>query len=140
MEWFRRPDGSVAISEVAARPPGAQLTSMHGYAHDFDLYRAWAELLILDRFEPPDRKFAAGTAYLRGMGHGRVRAVHGVDAVQQQIGHLVVDARLPQPGQPASSDYTGEGYVTVRAADTDAVREALRLVITGIQVEIAEAG
>ena len=39
MEWFRRPDGSVAVSEVAARPPGAQLTSMHGYAHDFDLYR-----------------------------------------------------------------------------------------------------
>jgi hypothetical protein len=139
MEWFRRPDGTVAISEVAARPPGAQLTSMHGYAHDFDLYRAWAELLILDRFEPPDRKFAAGTAYLRGMGHGRVRAVHGVDAVQQQIGHLVVDARLPQPGQPASSDYTGEGHVTVRAEDTDTVREALHRVITGIRVEIAEA-
>src|SRR3954454_19695689 len=34
MEWFARPDGSVAVSEVAARPPGAQLTSMHGYAHD----------------------------------------------------------------------------------------------------------
>src|SRR3954471_7440556 len=33
MEWFARPDGSVAVSEVAARPPGAQLTSMHGYAH-----------------------------------------------------------------------------------------------------------
>ena len=139
MEWFRRPDGTVAISEVAARPPGAQLTSMHGYAHDFDLYRAWAELLILDRFEPPDRKFAAGTAYLRGMGHGRVRTVHGVDAVQQQVGHLVVDARLPQPGQPASSDYTGEGYVTVRAEETDTVLEALHEVITGIRVEIAEA-
>ena len=50
MEWFRRPDGSVAISEVAARPPGAQLTSMHGYAHDFDLYRAWAELVVLGSF------------------------------------------------------------------------------------------
>ena len=24
MEWFRRPDGSIAISEVAARPPGAR--------------------------------------------------------------------------------------------------------------------
>ncbi|MGH8284189.1 MAG: ATP-grasp domain-containing protein, partial [Steroidobacteraceae bacterium] len=28
MEWFRRGDGSVAISEVAARPPGAQFTSL----------------------------------------------------------------------------------------------------------------
>src|ERR1044071_491120 len=26
MEWFRRRDGSVAISEVGARPPGAQIT------------------------------------------------------------------------------------------------------------------
>ena len=139
MEWFGRPDGSVAISEVAARPPGAQITSMHGYTHDFDLYRAWAELMILDRFEPPEHRYAAGTAFLRGMGHGRVRALHGVEAVQQDIGHLVVEARLPQPGQPASSDYTGEGYVTVRAHDTDTVRDALQRVITGIRVEIAEA-
>src|SRR3954467_13763391 len=102
MEWFARPDGSVAVSEVAARPPGAQLTSMHGYAHDVDLYRAWAELVILGRFDAPERRFAAGTAYLRGMGHGRVRAVHGIDAVQQQIGHLVVEARLPRPGEPAA--------------------------------------
>ena len=72
MEWFRRPDGSVAVSEVAARPPGAQLTSMLGYAHDFDLFRAWAELVVLDRFAPPSRQYAAGTAYLRGQGHGRV--------------------------------------------------------------------
>jgi hypothetical protein len=139
MEWFRRPDGTVAISEVAARPPGAQLTSMHGYAHDFDLYRAWAELVILDRFEPPARQFATGTAYLRGMGHGLVRAVHGVDDVQQHVGHLVVEARLPQPGQPASSEYTGEGYVIVRDPDTDVVRDALHRIINGIRVEIAES-
>src|ERR1044072_2282004 len=28
MEWFRRRDGSVAISEVGARPPGAQITTL----------------------------------------------------------------------------------------------------------------
>src|SRR5439155_3137847 len=38
MEWFRRPDGSLAISEVAARPPGAQLMTLLSYAHDQDLY------------------------------------------------------------------------------------------------------
>jgi hypothetical protein len=138
MEWFRRPDGSVAISEVAARPPGAQLTSMHGYAHDFDLYRAWAELVILGRFDPPQRRFAAGTAYLRGMGRGRVRAVHGVDAVQRDIGHLVVEARLPRPGQPAGGDYLGEGYVIVRDADTKVVADALQRIVSGIRVELAE--
>jgi hypothetical protein len=138
MEWFARPDGSVAVSEVAARPPGAQLTSMHGYAHDFDLYRAWAELTVLGRFEAPERRFATGTAYLRGMGHGRVRAVHGIEAVQQQIGHLVVEARLPQPGQPAATDYLGEGYAMVRDPDTAVVEDAVRRIVDGVRIELAE--
>src|SRR5215211_3509467 len=94
MEWFRRPDGSVAVSEVGARPPGAQISSMLGYVHDVDFYRTWAELMILDKFDPPQRKFAAGTAYLRGQGRGRVRAVHGLDELQRQIGHLVVETKL----------------------------------------------
>lgn len=139
MEWFARPDGSVAVSEVAARPPGAQLTSMHGYTHDFDLYRAWAELAILGRFEVPERRFATGTAYLRGMGRGRVRAVHGIEAVQQQIGHLLVEARLPQPGQPAAADYLGEGYAMVRDPDTAVVEDALRRIVDGVRIELAEA-
>ena len=139
MEWFRRPDGSVAVSEVAARPPGAQLTSMHGYVHDFDLYRAWAELVVLDRFDPPVRNHAAGTAYLRGLGKGRVRAVHGLAEVQRDLGHLVVEARLPEPGQPAASDYLGEGYVIVRDPDTEVVRQALARLVTGVRVELVEA-
>jgi hypothetical protein len=139
MEWFARPDGSVAVSEVAARPPGAQLTSMHGYAHDFDLYRAWTELVILGRFDAPERRFASGTAYLRGMGRGRVRAVHGVGAVQREVGHLVMEARLPQPGQPAGTDYLGEGYVIVRDPDTAVVQHALDQIITGVRIELAEA-
>ena len=67
MEWFLRPDGSVAISEIGCRPPGAQFTSLISWAHDFDLYQASAELLIHNRFEIPERKYAAGAAYLRGM-------------------------------------------------------------------------
>ena len=139
MEWFARPDGSVAVSEVAARPPGAQLSSMHGYAHDFDLFRAWTELVIHGRFDVPERRYAAGTAYLRGLGHGRVRAVHGLDAVQQQIGHLVVEARIPQPGQPAATDYLGEGYAMVRDPDTAVVEDALHRIVSGVRVELAEA-
>lgn len=139
MEWFRRPDGSVAVSEVAARPPGAQLSSMLGYAYDMDFYRAWAELVIVGRFESPERRFAAGTAYLRGLGRGRVRAVHGVDEVNRQIGHLVVEAQLPRPGQPAASDYLGEGFIMVRDPDTDVVEDALQRIIDGVRVELAEA-
>jgi hypothetical protein len=139
MEWFRRADGSVAVSEVAARPPGAQLTSMHGYVHDMDMYRAWAELVVLDRFEPRERRYAAGTVYLRGMGRGRVRAVHGADELQRELGHLVVESRLPQPGQPASTTYEGEGYVIVRDPDTAVVREAVHRIVTRLRVELVEA-
>jgi len=138
MEWFRRPDGSVAISAVGARPPGAQISSMLGYVHDVDFYRTWTELVLLGTFDPPERRFAAGTAYLRGQGRGRVRAVHGVDEVQRQIGHLVVEARLPEPGQRASLSYEGEGYVIVRDPDTEVVKDALRRIITGVRVELVE--
>lgn len=139
MEWFRRPDGSVAVSEVAARPPGAQFTSMLGYVHDTDFYSAWAELVVLGRFEPPERRYAAGTAYLRGQGHGQVRAVHGADDLQRELGHLVVEARLPQPGQPVTPGYEGQGHVTVRHPETGVVRDALHRIVSGIQVELVEA-
>ena len=116
MEWFARPDGSVAVSEVAARPPGAQLTSMHGYAHDFDLYRAWAELVILGRFDVPERRFAAGTAYLRGMGRGRVRAVHGIEA------RPAAD-RAPGRGGAAAAAGAARGQSTTWARGTSIVRD-----------------
>jgi hypothetical protein len=138
MEWFRRPDGSVAVSEVAARPPGAQLTSMLGYAHDIDMYRAWAELVVLGSFDPPKRVYATGTAYLRGQGRGRVHAVHGAEELQRGLGHLVVEARLPEPGQTAGPGYEGQGYVIVRDPDTEVVRDALRRIVSGLRVELME--
>jgi biotin carboxylase len=139
MEWFHRPDGSIAVSEVAARPPGAQITSMLGYVHGVDFYRVWAELVILGTFSPPERQFAAGTAYLRGQGRGRVRAVHGVEELQREIGDLVVEARLPEVGQPASSGYEGEGYVIVRHPDTEVVRDAVHRIVDRLRVELVEA-
>jgi hypothetical protein len=136
MEWFRRPDGSVAISEVAARPPGAQITSMLCYAHDFDLYQAWARLMVHGSFDPPPRRWAVGTAFLRGQGMGQVRAVHGLDRLPNGVASLVIESRLPQPGQVSSGSYEGDGYVIVRHADTGVVTEALRQLISTVSVEL----
>jgi hypothetical protein len=138
MEWFERPDGSVAVSEVGARPPGAQLASMIGFSYDFDFYSTWAELVIKGNFVPRERVYASGTAYLRGMGRGQVRVVHGIDRVQAELGQLVVDVRLPQPGQPANSSYEGEGFITVRHPDTAVVQEALSRIISTVRVELIE--
>ncbi len=140
MEWFQRPDGSIAVSEVAARPPGAQITSMLGYAHDVDFQSVWAELVVLDTFSAPERQYAAGTAYLRGQGKGQVGGVRGVEELQRDLGHLVVEARLPRIGQQSSAGYEGEGWVTVRHPETEVVREALRRIVSGIHVELVEAG
>ncbi len=138
MEWFERPDGSVAVSEVGARPPGAQISSMIGLAYDIDFHRAWAQLVIDSTFTPADRVFAVGTVYLRGQGRGRVRAVHGVDEVRSELGPLLVDARWPHPGQPAASSYEGEGFVTVRHPETAVVRAALDRIQAGVRVELVE--
>ncbi|MFX0539079.1 ATP-grasp domain-containing protein [Ornithinimicrobium sp. Y1847] len=138
MEWFARPDGSVAISEVGARPPGAQIAAMIGHAHGFDFFDVYSRLVLLDEFELRERTHAVGTAYLRGMGRGRVRHVSGVEEVNRDIGHLVVDARLPQAGQPASSGYEGEGYVTVKHEDTAVVAAALDRIVSGLRVELIE--
>jgi len=136
MEWFRRKDGSLAISEVGIRPPGAQFTSLISYAHDVDMYRAWARLMVFDAFDPPARAFAAGAAYLRGQGDGVVRAVHGLDQAQREIGPLVVEVKLPRVGQARASSYEGEGYVIVRHPDTEVVRRALQRLVQLIRVEL----
>ncbi len=136
MEWFRRPDGSIAISEVAARPPGAQFTSLMSHAHDHDFYRAWAEVMVFERFEPPQRKFAAGAAYLRGQGVGTVLGVEGADELRRELGDLVVEAKLPRRGQPKAASYEGEGYVILRHPETEVVAEGLRRVVQTLRVKL----
>jgi biotin carboxylase len=138
MEWFRRPDGSIAVSEVAARPPGAQFCALISFAHDIDFYAAWARTVIFDAFDPPERRYSAGAAYLRGQGgKGRVRAVHGLREALAELGHLVVDARLPIEGQAPTGTYEGEGYVVLRHSDTEVVRNALDRLISTVRVELA---
>ncbi len=136
MEWFLRPDGSIAISEVGARPPGAQFTSLISYAHEFNLYQAWADLLIHERFELPERKYAVGAAYLRGMGQGRVANVQGLKEIASSLGDLVVEAKIPKPGQTPSGSYEGEGYIIVRHPKTKVVEQALHQIINTIHVEL----
>jgi biotin carboxylase len=136
MEWFRRPNGSIAISEVAARPPGAQFTTLLSYAHDLDFYRAWARLVAFGEFEPPARPYAAGAAFLRGQGSGVVRAVHGVESLRAELGELIVESKLPRAGQPPSSSYEGEGFIILRHPDTEVVREGLTRVVSSLRVEL----
>ena len=136
LEWFERRDGSVVISEVAARPPGAQFTTLISRANDCDAVQAWLRLMIAGEFSVPQRKYAAGCAYLRGQGSGKVRSVHGLELVGREYGTLITDAKVPPAGQPASSTYEGEGYVVVRHPNTEVVREALKGIVSTVRIEL----
>jgi hypothetical protein len=135
MEWFQRADGSLAIGEIAARPPGPQLLQMTGLVHDVDPYRAWALAEIDDVFETPwKRQYAAGTAFIRGVGNGRVKAVTGVRETWEAIHPWLVEAKLPTIGKAKVTSYEGDGYVVVRHEDTHKVYQLIKKIVETLRV------
>ncbi len=94
-------------------------------------------LVAFDQFEVPQRAYAAGAAYLRGQGEGRVAAIRGLGQAQEELGDMVVEARLPRRGQPKASSYEGEGYVILRDPESERVREGLKRLVTILRVEMA---
>jgi biotin carboxylase len=136
MEWFRRDDGSLAVSEIAGRPAAGNHMPLIGWAYDIDLDRAWARALVDDAFDGPyDRCYAVGCAYLRGVGRGRVQRVTGVDRVRELVGPLIVEARLPELGAPSVEHYDGDVSISVRHPDTDVVLAAMKMVTETIVIE-----
>jgi biotin carboxylase len=136
MEWFRRPDGSIAVSEVAARPPGGELMTYMSRAHDFDAVAAWARLVVTGEFEaPPERRYAVAGAYLRTQGDGdRVAAIHGVDEMLRDVGHLITDIKLPQIGQAPKRHYSGDGFIILRHPETEVARQAIMRVVSLVRI------
>ncbi len=137
MEWFRRKDGSIAISEIAARPPGAQFTTLISRACDFDAIRAWVRLMIYDEPVTTEIKYTSGAAYLRGQGEGCVSSIEGLDTVRTKYGDIITDVRIPKKGQEKSASYEGEGFIIVRHPDTKVVEEALKDIVETVRVVLA---
>jgi D-alanine-D-alanine ligase-like ATP-grasp enzyme len=137
MEWFRRPDGRVAVGEVGARPPGSRIFTALNWANDYDMYDAWIRLMTLNEFTPPsERKYAVGTAFLRGIGRGQVVAVHGLDAVLEEFRPLLVETDLPYIGQVRANHHDGEGYLMLRHRETRVVEQAILEIVSRVRVEI----
>ncbi len=137
MEWFKRPDGRVAVNEVGARPPGVNIMPLMSLAFRTDMIQAWVRLMALDTFTPPTRQRAAGTAFLRGQGHGeRVVAVHNLDPILRDLASVVAEVNPPRPGQPRASGYEGEGSVIITADTTDEIMRALARIVRNVRVEL----
>ncbi|MCA8926046.1 MAG: ATP-grasp domain-containing protein [Planctomycetes bacterium] len=138
MEWFHTKSGKRVISEVAARPPGVNIMSVNSFAHEVDMWEKWARLMVHETFTIPERKWAAGAAFLRGSGAGRtVARIDGLKEVLHDLGDAVVQTQLPRVGMPRSSHYEGEGWVIVRHPETQGAAEALQQVISRTRIHYA---
>jgi hypothetical protein len=127
MEGFLDPHGRLlGFTDATLRPAGARIGPMLGFAYDIDPYRAWARVAVDGCFDGPwQRKYAVGTIFLRGTGSGVIEHVDGVEAINRELGDLIVDARWPKPAARKSDTYTGDGYITIRYPDTTKVKTAL---------------
>lgn len=135
MEWFLRADGTPVVSEVGARPPGANMMPMLAAAHGADPWAAWARLVVERQWQMPPRQFAVGCVFLRAMGGGQiVRGVQGAQAMRARLGAMLVGEKLPQPGQGRSTHYEGDGWVMVKHRETKGAVAAMRTVLETVKV------
>ena len=136
MEWFQRPDGSVAVGEIGARPPGAQISEVTGLIHGMNVYKTWAEVMVDGVWNGPfQRKTAAALAFLRGNGQGRIVSIQGLAEAQKKMGDLVVSTKLPRVGAMRASGYEGDGWVIIQHPDTQRVKQAALELITTVKIK-----
>jgi hypothetical protein len=54
--------------------------------------------------------------------------------MRRALGPALFDMKLPQPGQPRSQHYEGDGWVVVHHPETMGVVKALRAVIETVRI------
>ncbi len=139
MEGFLLEGGGLGFTDATLRPAGARIGPMLAFAYDIDSYLAWARIAVDGCFDGPwERKYAVGTIFLRGRGCGLVEHVDGIESVRQHLGELLVEARLPRVGATKSATYTGDGYITVRHPQTQAVEDALQLIAHTVDITYSQ--
>jgi hypothetical protein len=135
IEGFVLDGGRVRFTDATLRPAGARIGPMLGFAYDVDPYRVWARVAVDGCFDGPwERKYAVGTVFLRGVGRGQVDRVEGLEEVRQRVGINLVDSRVSRAGRWKSRSYTGDGYITVRHAETEVVRDYLELIANTVRI------
>ncbi|HEU5459869.1 MAG TPA: hypothetical protein VFU83_05210 [Pyrinomonadaceae bacterium] len=140
MEAFLSEDGRPQFIDATLRPAGARIAPMLAFAYDIDPYLVWARLMLDGCFDGPwERKFSVGTVFLRGSGSGKIERVDGIAAVNRELEELVIDLRSPQPGAQKADTYTGDGYVTLRHPETNAVEDALDFIARTVRINYSNA-
>ena len=140
MEWFRRKDGSRRDLRGRRRArPGAQITTLISYAHDFDFYAAWARLVVFERVR---RRRRAATRRAppscAARARGASQAVHGLEQAQREMGAPRRRGRSSRAAASRrSASYEGEGYVILRHPETGWSSRRCSELISSVRVEVA---
>ena len=130
MEWYRKSDGEVVFGEIGARPPGARTVDVMNYATDNDLYVRWAEAIVHGGFSAPvERRYNAASIFKRASGHGRIRAIEGLDRLLAEYGeHVALVDLLPigAPRRDWRAVIVSDGMIVVRHRDLATTQEMAR--------------
>ena len=109
---------------------------MMGMAHGVDMWQKWAELMVYERWEIPERKFALAAVFLRAQGRGNtINRIAGVEEVKSLLAPYLVMGSLPKIGQHRSEHYEGDGWIILKHEDTQFLVQAIRKVLTTIRIE-----
>lgn len=138
MEWFLTRSGEAVFSEVACRPGGACVVDMMNYTSDVDLFREWARVATVGRFEgSTERKYNVGLVFKRALGRGRITRIVGLDEFVARHRTHMVEETLLRPGTPRrdwKSTLLSDGYLVVRHPDWDTARAMTLEAATEIQL------
>ncbi len=122
-EFFRKhADGQIVALEVNMRPPGGPIVDMFNYAHDIDLYWAWANIVVNNRFgEEYTRKYHvcyAGRKYSKPY-------IHSHEQIMDAFGYCIIHhMEMPKVFALAMGDYA---YL-VRTPDLDEMLAATEFI------------
>ncbi|HWU87948.1 MAG TPA: ATP-grasp domain-containing protein [Kofleriaceae bacterium] len=138
MEWFLTGSGEVVFGEIACRPGGACVVDQMNYTSDIDLFREWARIATVRRFEAPtERKYNVGIIFKRAQGQGRISRIVGLSEYHARYGAHIVEDTLLRPGAPRrdwKSTLLSDGYLVVRHPDWDQARQMALAAATDIQL------
>jgi hypothetical protein len=135
MEGFIDARGQTWFTDATLRPAGARIAPMLAHAYDIDPYRAWARVAVDGCFDGPwERRYAAGTIFLRNAGAGTIERVDGIDLVEHEFKDLLREMRWPRTGASKSATYTGDGFITLRHPETEVVQQALQRIAQLVKI------
>jgi hypothetical protein len=138
MHWSRAADGTPHIVDITTRPPDPLMLSLMGHAHDIDMHRVWANVVVGGAFSPIPRSYAAGAVLLRtgATATDGFVGLRGVDAIKRELGTMLVEMRLPDRAAGSVTSRSDEAYVIVRHPETAVVEAALGHVAALVSAEL----